>query len=79
MTLLQVLCRSVLACVSILVITTVSLLTGAHAAHVAVYLLDEVADIARQSPEAAQALADAVIKKLGAKNPVVKFKVWWLV
>jgi hypothetical protein len=31
--------------------------------------------MSRQSPEAAQALADAVQKKLAAKNPVVKFKV----
>lgn len=39
------------------------------------YLLDEIADIARQSPESAQAVADAVQKKLGVKSPVVKFKV----
>jgi hypothetical protein len=41
----------------------------------AVYLLDEIADMARQSPEAATAIAEAVQKKLAAKNPVVKFKV----
>jgi hypothetical protein len=40
----------------------------------AVYLLDEIADISRQSPEAATAIAEAVQKKLGSKNPVVKFK-----
>jgi hypothetical protein len=40
-----------------------------------VYLLDEIADMARQSPEGAQAIADAVEKKLGAKSPVTKFKV----
>lgn len=39
------------------------------------YLLDEIADIARQTPESAQAIADAVQKKLGVKSPVVKFKV----
>lgn len=43
--------------------------------HRAVYLLDEIADMARQSPEAATAIAEAVQKKLAAKNPVVKFKV----
>lgn len=31
--------------------------------------------MARQSPEGAQAIADAVEKKLGAKSPVTKFKV----
>jgi hypothetical protein len=41
----------------------------------AVYLLDEIAELSRQSPEAAQAVADAVQKKLGVKSPVVKFKV----
>lgn len=40
----------------------------------AVYLLDEIADTARSSPEAATAIAEAVQKKLQAKNPVVKFK-----
>lgn len=45
------------------------------ATHPAVYLLDEIADMARQSPEAATAIAEAVQKKLAAKNPVVKFKV----
>jgi hypothetical protein len=44
----------------------------------AVYLLDEIADMARQSPEAATAIAEAVQKKLAAKNPVVKFKASWL-
>jgi hypothetical protein len=39
-----------------------------------VYLLDEIAEIARQSAEAATAIAEAVQKKLGSKNPVVKFK-----
>jgi hypothetical protein len=39
------------------------------------YLLDEIADMARQSPEQAQAIADAVLKKLQVKSPVVKFKV----
>ncbi|WIA22382.1 hypothetical protein OEZ85_004689 [Tetradesmus obliquus] len=39
-----------------------------------VYLLDEIADMARQSPEQAQAISDAVLKKLQVKSPVVKFK-----
>eukprot|EP00775_Hariotina_reticulata_P001508 gene1508-1844_t len=39
-----------------------------------VYLLDEIAEMTRQSPEAAQAIADAVQKKLGVKSPIVKFK-----
>jgi hypothetical protein len=38
-------------------------------------LLDEIADMARQSPEQAQAISDAVLKKLQVKSPVVKFKV----
>lgn len=42
------------------------------------YLLDEIADMTRQSPEAAQAIADAVQKKLGVKSPIVKFKVPYL-
>lgn len=41
----------------------------------AVYLLDEIADLSKQSPEAATAIAEAVQKKLAAKHPVVKFKV----
>jgi len=40
----------------------------------AVYLLDEIADMSRQSPEAATAIAEAVQKKLASKNPIVKFK-----
>ena len=39
-----------------------------------VYLLDEILEIARASPEQAQAVADAVEKKLASKSPVVKFK-----
>lgn len=39
------------------------------------YLLDEIAEMSRQSPEGAQAIADAVQKKLGVKSPIVKFKV----
>jgi hypothetical protein len=31
--------------------------------------------MARQSPEQAQAISDAVLKKLQVKSPVVKFKV----
>lgn len=40
----------------------------------AVYLLEEIADMSRQSPEAATAIAEAVQKKLASKNPIVKFK-----
>lgn len=41
----------------------------------AVYLLDEIAELARTSPEQAQAIADALERKLaGARSPVVKFK-----
>ncbi len=39
------------------------------------YLLDEILDMTRQSPESALAIAEAVQKKLGAKSPVTKFKV----
>ena len=42
--------------------------------HAAVYLLDESLELARSNPEEAQAVADAVEKKLGSKSPVVKFK-----
>lgn len=39
------------------------------------YLLDEIAEIARSSPEQAQALADALERKLtGARSAVVRFK-----
>jgi hypothetical protein len=41
----------------------------------AVYLLDEIAELSRQSPESAQNIADAVEKKLANKSPIVKFKV----
>ena len=47
--------------------------TDSHAA--AVYLLDEIAELSRQSPESAQNIADAVEKKLAHKSPIVKFKV----
>ena len=40
-----------------------------------VYLLDEILEMARQSSEAAQAIADAIKKKLEHRSPVVKFKV----
>jgi hypothetical protein len=40
-----------------------------------VYLLDEILELARASPEQAQGVADAVERKLGSKSPVVKFKV----
>lgn len=39
-----------------------------------VYLLDEILEMARQSSEAAQAIADAIKKKLEHRSPVVKFK-----
>lgn len=39
------------------------------------YLLDEILELARQSPESAQGVADSIEKKLGHKSPVVKFKV----
>jgi hypothetical protein len=39
-----------------------------------VYLLDEIGEMTKHSPEAAQAIADGVQKKLASKNPVVKFK-----
>lgn len=41
----------------------------------AVYLLDEIVDLAKSSPEAAQSVADHVVKLLAHKSPVVKFKV----
>lgn len=41
----------------------------------AVYLLDEILELARSSPEQAQGVADLVEKKLGHKSPIVKFKV----
>jgi hypothetical protein len=40
-----------------------------------VYLLDEIAELSRQSPDAAQGIADHVAKRLGVKSPTVKFKV----
>jgi hypothetical protein len=41
----------------------------------AVYLLDEIVELARSSPDSAQGVADHVVKRLGNKSPVVKFKV----
>jgi hypothetical protein len=49
--------------------------TSYPAASLPQYVLDEIADMARQSPEQAQAISDAVLKKLQVKSPVVKFKV----
>jgi hypothetical protein len=40
----------------------------------AVYLLDEIVELARASPDSAQGVADHVVKRLGNKSPVVKFK-----
>jgi hypothetical protein len=40
-----------------------------------VYLLDEILELARSSPEQAQGVADALEKKLAHRSPVVKFKV----
>jgi hypothetical protein len=41
----------------------------------AVYLLDEILDIARYSPENAQGVAEHLVKRLAHKSPTVKFKV----
>ena len=41
----------------------------------AVYLLDEVAGLAGSGGEVAQGMADATIRRLGHKSPVVKLKV----
>jgi len=43
--------------------------------HAAVYLLDEILDMSRRSPQDAQEIAESVNKKLGHRSPVVKFKV----
>lgn len=39
------------------------------------YLLDEILELARSSPEQAQAVADAIERKLANRSPVIKFKV----
>lgn len=44
-----------------------------------VYLLDEIVALANSSPESAQGIADHVIKRLGNKSPIVKFKALRLV
>ena len=41
----------------------------------AVYLLDELAQIAKGGGEEAQGLADATVKRLGNRSPIVKQKV----
>lgn len=41
----------------------------------AVYVLDEIAELASGGGELAQGLADATIKRLGNKSPIVKQKV----
>lgn len=41
----------------------------------AVYVLDEIAELASGGGENAQGLADATIKRLGNKSPIVKQKV----
>ena len=46
-----------------------------NATQTTVYLLDEILELARQSSEAAQAIADALKKKLEHRSQVVKFKV----
>lgn len=46
-------------------------LGGAHT----VYLMDELAEMARSSPEAAEKVADRIAKRLQNKSPVVKYKV----
>ena len=40
-----------------------------------VYVLDEIAELANGGGEVAQGLADATVKRLGNKSPVVKQKV----
>lgn len=42
---------------------------------VVVYVLDEIAELANGGGELAQGLADATVKRLGNKSPVVKQKV----
>ena len=41
----------------------------------AVYVLDEIAEIANGGGDTAQGLADATVKRLGNKSPIVKHKV----
>lgn len=41
----------------------------------AVYVLDEIAQLASGGGEVAQGLADATIKRLGNRSPIVKQKV----
>lgn len=41
----------------------------------AVYVLDEIAQLATGGGETAQGLADATIKRLGNRSPIVKQKV----
>ena len=42
---------------------------------IVVYVLDEIAELANGGGEVAQGLADATVKRLGNKSPVVKQKV----
>ncbi|KIZ05085.1 VHS domain-containing protein [Monoraphidium neglectum] len=39
-----------------------------------VFLLDEILELARSSPEQAQAVAESIERKLASKSPIVKFK-----
>lgn len=40
-----------------------------------VYLMDEIVELAKSSPDSAQSVAEHVNKRLGNKSPVVKWKV----
>ena len=42
---------------------------------IAVYLLDEILEISRFSPETAQGVAEHLVARLAHKSPTVKFKV----
>ena len=41
----------------------------------AVYLMDELYDLAKTSPDSAESIADHINKRLQHKSPVVKWKV----
>lgn len=46
-----------------------------HEGLCAVYVLDEIAEMANGGGDTAQGLADATVKRLGNKSPIVKHKV----